>query len=35
MFFHCNLKLPEPNGPVGDDDLELSGVRLGGGGHPR
>jgi hypothetical protein len=32
---HCNLKRREPNGPVGDDDLELSGVRLGGGGPPR
>jgi hypothetical protein len=23
MFVHCNLKLLEPNGPVGDDDLDM------------
>jgi hypothetical protein len=23
MFVHCNLKLLEPNGPVGDDDLDF------------
>jgi hypothetical protein len=35
MFVLCNLKLPEPNGPVDDDDLELSGVRDVGGCHLR
>jgi hypothetical protein len=30
MFVHCNLKVMEPNGPVGDDDLGLLQFCYGG-----
>jgi hAT family C-terminal dimerisation region len=40
MFVHCNPKLLEPNGPVGDDDLDflesamVAAVTCDGSGSP-